>query len=178
MLNCKYIIIGGDIPPLTNPWAAGNAWFAKNISTAASPAEALDALGSLNPRTDAVITGSADSSSAGTESTIALTSYSPKRLAYTAESAEGGLAVFSEIYYPAGWKAYIDGAETEILCADYLLRALNVPAGKHEIIFEFEPESFVEGDRISMATSGILILVLAGALVWVYAGKRNCKARS
>ena len=86
--------------------------------------------------------------------------------------------MFSEIYYPAGWKAYIDGAETEILCADYLLRALNVPAGKHEIIFEFEPESFVEGDRISMATSGILILVLAGALVWVYAGKRNCKARS
>lgn len=178
MLNCKYIIIGGDIPPLTNPWAAGNAWFAKNISTAASPAEALDALGSLNPRTDAVITGSADGSSAGTESTIALTSYSPKRLAYTAESAEGGLAVFSEIYYPAGWKAYINGAETEILCADYLLRALNVPAGKHEIIFEFEPESFVEGDRISMATSGVLILILAGALAWVYAGKRNCKARS
>ena len=88
------------------------------------------------------------------------------------ENAEGGLAVFSEIYYPAGWKAYIDGNETEILCANYLLRALDIPAGEHEIVFEFEPESFVKGDRISMATSGILIIILAGSLVFMAVGRK------
>lgn len=185
MLNCKYLIIDGNMLPLKNSWAAGNAWFVRNTSVASSPAEALDALGNIDLSTDAVLTAGPKANLPETNlpettnalqeqpaSTITLTEYSPKRLKYVSENAEGGLAVFSEIYYPAGWKAYIDGNETEILCANYLLRALDIPAGEHEIVFEFEPDSFVKGDRISMATSGILIIILAGSLVFMAVGRK------
>lgn len=177
MLNCKYIILDGEMPPVTNPWAQGNAWFAGKTVHAGSAADALGMLDKIDLRNEAVITGGSgqetlQDSTSTAKGTIVLTGYSPKRLVYASDSQEGGLAVFSDIYYPAGWKAYIDGIETEIKCADYLLRAIDIPAGQHEIVFEFEPQSYIKGDRISLATSAIIILVLAGAIVAVIMGKR------
>lgn len=184
MLNCKYIILDGEMPPVTNRWAQGNAWFAGSVSSVQSAAAALDSLGTIDPRTETVLTsdeGSAETpadSLSASKGSILLTEYSPKRLKYSAESELGGLAVFSDIYYPAGWKAYIDGKETEIKCANYLLRAIDIPAGQHEIVFEFEPQSYMKGDRISLATSSTIIIVLAGAIVAVIMGRRARKPQS
>ena len=77
-----------------------------------------------------------------------------------------GFAVFSEIYYPKGWIALIDGKETQLLRADYVLRSLNVPAGKHTIEFRFQPKAYTIGNKISMASSWIMLLVLLGSIGW------------
>ena len=95
-------------------------------------------------------------------SKITLTEATPPRMKYASESAVNGFVVFSEIYYPKGWTATIDGKEVPILRADYVLRALEVPAGKHVIEFKFEPKPFVIGNKITMASSWILLFVVLG----------------
>ncbi|HEY5691152.1 MAG TPA: YfhO family protein, partial [Cyclobacteriaceae bacterium] len=97
-------------------------------------------------------------------SQIQLKELNPKRIVYESSSATDGLAVFSEIYYPNGWQATIDSKEVPILRADYILRALEVPAGRHEIVFEFKPRPYVIGNKITMASSWLLLLVVAGSL--------------
>jgi len=93
-------------------------------------------------------------------STIALSSYLPNHLAYKYNSSKEQLVVFSEIYYSKGWNAYIDGQEVPYLRANYVLRALSVPAGQHDVEFKFEPRIWVVGERISFASSLLLILLL------------------
>jgi uncharacterized membrane protein YfhO len=83
---------------------------------------------------------------------------------YESNSTTNGLAVFSEIYYAKGWKAYIDNQETEILRVNYVLRALAVPAGKHEIKFEFKPDAYYIGNKITTASSWLVILILLGSI--------------
>jgi len=87
-------------------------------------------------------------------------------LKYESQSAANGVAVFSEIYYPKGWNALIDGKETEILRVDYVLRALAVPRGKHTIEFKFEPKPYVIGNKITMASSWAVVLIVIGCLGW------------
>ena len=85
---------------------------------------------------------------------------------YKSSSQSDKLAVFSEIYYPAGWKCFIDGNESEYFRANYVLRGMIVPAGEHEIKFSFEPDSYYTGNKVSLASSILLILLLAGSVVW------------
>jgi len=96
---------------------------------------------------------------------IELISYRADELIYKYSANEEKLAVFSEIYYPAGWKAYIDGKESDYFRANYVLRGMIIPSGNHEIVFSFKPSSYITGNKISLASSLLLILLIAGFLV-------------
>lgn len=175
MLNSKYFIVSGDISPLRNRYIQGNAWFVRDIRSVEKQADALYSLKDTDLRSCAILVGDEGSFKGASDSTssIVMTGYSPKRLHYRSASETGGLAVFSEIYYPKGWKAYIDGKEAEILCANYLLRALDIPAGNHEIMFEFDPQSFHTATHISLASSSIVILVLIVGIAWTVTDRRR-----
>lgn len=101
-----------------------------------------------------------------TVANIKLLEHNPPYLKYESESALNGLAVFSEIYYPKGWHAFIDGNEVPILRANYTLRALEVPAGKHTIEFKFEPKPYTIGNKVTMASGWLLLLVVFGSIGW------------
>lgn len=170
MLNTKYIILNREMPPLTNPYAAGNAWMPEKAVMAADANEELSAISSTDPLKEAVIVKKFSEMLPGTTfktspgDTVSLVSYKANELVYKAYAGNERLAVFSEIWYPAGWKAFIDGREVPILRANYVLRALIVPPGSHEIIFRFRPASYYTGEKISYASSVIFILLLAGYL--------------
>ena len=121
----------------------------------------------LNTKDVAVVDGSKfQVSNYGFDSlnSVRLVEFTPPHLKYETESSVNGFVVFSEIYYPKGWKATIDGKEVLIIRADYVLRALEVPAGKHVIEFSFEPKPYVIGNKITMASSWILLLVVLGSI--------------
>ena len=148
-----------------NPSADGNAWFVKDIKIVANADEEMAALDEIDPKQTAVVdqrfaaqvdgfTPQADSTA-----TIQLQSYRPNKLVYQSKAATDQLAVFSEIYYQPGWKATVDGKPVEHLRADWILRAMRVPAGEHEIVFEFKPEGYIIAANVE-AYSSFLILVL------------------
>ncbi len=171
MLNAKYVIYNPEVPPLKNNKALGNAWFAEKVKFAANANEELSSINYFNPSSEAVVDvryrEHIDKSDYPSEAadTIFLVSYKPNELAYRYSSAGERLAVFSEIYYPAGWKSFIDGKESPHFRANYVLRAMIVPEGDHEIIFRFQPDSYIKGNKISLASSVLLILIVA-----IYAG--------
>ncbi|MEN9525656.1 MAG: hypothetical protein RLZZ256_1040, partial [Bacteroidota bacterium] len=103
---------------------------------------------------------------------IELTRIDNDTLTYKSESVFPGFAVFSEIYYPKGWNAYIDGKKVDHYKTNYVLRGLVVPAGKHEIKFIFEPDSFKTGNRISYASSALILLILLGSLFMAWKTER------
>ncbi|MBQ0005997.1 MAG: hypothetical protein KBS57_01145 [Alistipes sp.] len=175
MLNTRYIVINGDTPPVRYERASGNAWFVSSVIGAASPDEEIHLLGEIDPASQAVIYegDGIDVKSLTTvhggdtgQDYIRMSEYSLNHLEYDYSSAEGGVAVFSEIYYPEGWKAILDGSqELPIMRADWTLRALDLPAGTHHITFTYLPESFAIGRKISMASSiALYILLLAGII--------------
>jgi hypothetical protein len=170
MLNVKYIMYGPDAKNVfPNPSANGPAWFVQEVQQVKSPAEELQRVGKIDTRTTAVIDESqfrTPSVTPDSAATITLVSQDPKVLVYESESAAPGLAVFSEIYYPKGWKATIDGTPADILRADYVLRALAIPAGKHKIEFRFEPDAYYVGNKVTMASSWLVLLVLLGSIGW------------
>ena len=98
--------------------------------------------------------------------TIKIIEFGPKSLKYESQSSADGLAVFSEIYYPKDWHAFIDGKETEILRADYVLRALKIPSGKHSIEFKFEPRPYIIGNKVTLASSWVVLLMALGCFGW------------
>lgn len=168
MLNTKYIIYNPDAPPVINPYRSGNAWFVENPVMAASANEEISAIKNLDPAHSAIIDRQfgdlvpADSYPVENGDTISLVSYQPDELLYKYSAGSEKLVVFSEIYYPAGWKCFVDDIETPYFRADYVLRAMVAPAGEHEIRFSFEPESFATGNRVSLAASVLLILLTGG----------------
>lgn len=167
MLNTKYIKFGEQAQQLIpNQSALGNAWFVSNIEKVNSPDEAIGTLGNINPKSKAVVDVSEFSISQGNFTTgeIRLDSYSPKALIYQSKNSGKGLAIFSEIYYPEGWKAYINGKEAKILRANYVLRALEIPAGENEIKFEFKPAAYTIGNKVMMGCSIIIILLVIGGI--------------
>ena len=183
MLNTKYILTVGDNgAPLAqlNPEALGNAWFVDSFKVAANADEEMAALDSLKPETEAVLDQKFAASlgdlriTPDSSRSIRLISYAPDQLVYESSAASDQLAVFSEIYYNVRdeWKVDIDGQPADLLRANYVLRALKVPAGKHTITFRFEPVSVAAGSKIDLVSSVLLILLLAGA---VFAGYRNRK---
>lgn len=155
MLNTKYFIVAGEnnAPKImVNPDHMGNAWFVDEVRVVSTPVEESEALRTLD-LTKQAVTGSEFSSFASSHpdshGTIELVSYAPDRLTYKAELDAEKTAIFSEIYYPYGWNAYIDGQKTEHFRADYALRALNIPAGSHEVVFEFRPDSIYKGFKVN-----------------------------
>ena len=164
MLNTKYFIFplqGGQTLPLPNPHAMGNAWFVNEVQYVNNANEEIEAIHGLNPsetavvdkRFEAVVKPMASDSTAA----IRLVSYEPNNLKYEVDSKTGGTIVFSEIYYP-GWRSSIDGQEVPHGRANYILRAMNVPAGKHEVEFSFDPVSLHVTENIATIALGLLAL--------------------
>ncbi|MFV8378985.1 YfhO family protein [Flavobacterium sp. LB3R33] len=171
MLNVKYVIQKdkeGKEFPVSNPDVNGNAWFVSQIKLVNSADEEMKALDSLDSKEVAVVnskdfdiknTAFAKDSS----STITLENYKPNYLKYVSNNSKEGLAVFSEMYYGKGWNAYIDGKSADHIRVDYVLRALNIPAGKHTIEFKFEPQVIKTGSTITLISSiGMLLLLVGG----------------
>jgi len=169
MLNIKYIIQDnkGQLVALNNPYTNGNAWFVDELKTVASADEEIVLLDSLNLKKQAVVQlGDRErKSNYKTDSlaSINLMSYKPNHLVYETSNSNDGVAIFSEMYYKNGWNAYIDGELKPHFRANYLLRGLEVPKGKHTIAFKFEPQVIKTGSSIALASSiGLILLVLGG----------------
>jgi hypothetical protein len=172
MLNCKYIIYGEQANQfILNQGAPGAAWFVKSLVTVNSPTEELAKVAEIDTRNTAVIDVSKFTKpdfSYDSASTIQLVTQTPDYMKYEAETQTNSLAVFSEIYYPKGWTATIDGKESPIIRVNYVLRALEVPAGKHTIEFKFAPKAYTIGNKVTTASSWILIVVFLGCLGWSF----------
>lgn len=170
MLNTKYIIYNPQAPPIENPYNNGPAWIADSLITVASADEEITKTGEI--RTDRVAVVHQEFSSAlkpiGTQdstSNVVLTEYATKKLTYEVKASADAAVIFSEIYYPKGWKCKVDGNEAETFRANYILRGVCVPAGEHTIEWSFEPESFAKGSTYSLAGSILLMVLVLGALV-------------
>lgn len=174
MLNTKYLI-QKDANGLTqnyqrNDSAMGAAWFVKNIRYVPSPMEEMNALDNFNPKDTAVIqeqyksrVGNTPTTFAG-DGTINLLKNDNDVITYESNSSSNGFGVFSEIFYDAGWKAYIDDKETPIAKVNYVLRGITIPAGKHNIRFSFEPPAYLMGHKITSIFSILMILLLASGI--------------
>ena len=165
MLNTRYFIFplqGGQTAPLPNPFALGNAWFVNEVQYADNANEEIEAIHELNPKRTAVVDKKFDSIvkslPADFTATIELVAYEPNYLKYEVNSEKGGTVVFSEIYYP-GWQSTIDGEEVAHGRANYILRAMNVPAGKHVVEFKFDPQSLHTTETIAFIALGLLVLL-------------------
>ncbi|MCL1665480.1 YfhO family protein [Elizabethkingia ursingii] len=185
MLNTKYVLVADKtgIQPKENPFANGPAWFVSEVKIAGTPNEEIDLISKVDNKKVAVV-GKEDEKylngktlQADPAAKIAVKTYQPNEIVYQTSSATPQLAVMSEIYYPHGWKFYIDGKETDYIKADYLLRAVHVPAGKHEIRMAFEPEVIQKGKTISLASAGLFIL-LAALGFWFYQRKEQQTTKS
>lgn len=170
MLNTRYYIYNQNAEPIENPFALGNAWFVDGFETVANANAEIARVKNFNPKEEAIVDERFAHLIQGVKgnnarlSSIEMTDYAPNHLQYAAEVHDGtALAVFSEIYYPAGWNAYIDGELVEHLRANYVLRALAIPEGKHHVEFKFEPRSYAVGNKIALASSILLILGVLGA---------------
>lgn len=168
MLNTKYFITSnGKLQ--TNPYANGNAWFVDKLDFVQTDMEEIAALTTIDNKNTAVILATEfgeDLKAGNSKGSIVLTQYEPNRLVYNTESSSDQFAVFSEIWYGGNpdWKAFIDGAEVDLLRTNYILRAIEVPSGNHEIVMEFKPEA--NGAIISLISSTLsLIVTIYAALV-------------
>jgi hypothetical protein len=174
MLNTKYFILPGEKggPPQMelNMQALGNAWFVNNAHVVNNADEEINALTDFVPSETAIYDKRFENQVKGhiitkdTLAAITLSDYKPNHLTYDSKASREQLAVFSEIYYDKGWNAYIDGVKSPYFRANYVLRAMIVPAGKHTIEFKFEPAVYKTGEKISLASSLLLVLLSAGAI--------------
>ncbi|MDD4108717.1 MAG: YfhO family protein [Prolixibacteraceae bacterium] len=168
MLNTRYIILDLNQNPIRNPHPLGNAWFVSEFKLVENADEEIAALNVFDPAETAVTDKRYAENIEGkqilkdSEGSIVLTEYKPNYLKYSANAASEQLAVFSEIYYDKGWNAYIDGEKVPHFRVNYVLRALTVPSGDHIIEFKFEPQSYYMGNKISLASSILLILIIIG----------------
>jgi hypothetical protein len=174
MLNVKYVIQQDEEEgryAARNPEANGNAWFVTELLPVANANEEIQSLDTLDNKIRAVFNAQkfppvrAQEFTVDSTASIELREYTPNRLLYRSVNPQSGLAVFSEMYYERGWKAYIDGVSEPYFRVNYTLRALKVPAGEHQIEFRFEPGVVETGSRVSLASIILLILlILAGTL--------------
>ena len=172
----RYLIYNKDAQPIFNPHVNGAAWIVDNYKVVANADEEMLALGVENLKTTAII----DEKSAQKLSKITIDStakinieiYEPNKLIYKSEALTEQIAVFSEIFYDKGWNVYIDGEKAEYFRANYLFRAMVIPAGSHEIIFKFEPQSFKIGNNIAKASS-ILLIILLGIGIYTHKKKKE-----
>ena len=184
MLNTKYFIMpvkNGEPVARRNPDALGNAWLVSSYRIVDNANEEMNALNDFNPGREAIIDKrfekyvSGKTFSPDSNATIKLVHYHPNRLKYTYHGNEENLAVFSEIYYPKGWNAYLDGKKVPHFRVDYILRAMVLPPGEHSIEFRFEPKSYFTGKKIASASSYVLFIFLLGAIGWEVRRRRTGK---
>ena len=171
MLNTKYFILplqGGQTVPLQNPYVYGNAWMVDKIQYVNNANEEMAAVGKIDLRHEAVADAKFKSQLGeaipqDTASVVTITEYEPNRLKYNVNTGKGGVLVFSEIYYP-GWTATVDGEPVELGRVDYILRALNIKPGKHEVELAFFPTSVNTTETIAYLAYVVLLLIIAGAV--------------
>ncbi len=179
MLNTRYIIHDLSQQPLRNPSVWGNSWFASRIILAANADEEIQSLKGVTSPDQVVVDRRFASHiegknlSADSTARITLTEYQPNYLKYIHQANSEQLAVFSEIYYADGWKAYVDGVETPHFRANYILRAMVLPAGNHTVEFKFHPAGYYTGNKVSLAGSLLLLLAVAGYLLFKFSGKKK-----
>lgn len=169
MLNTKYFIVQAENNNQVqqNPGALGNAWFVSDIKWVKNADEEIAALENFDEKNMAIvderfkddIVGNYETDSSAT---ISLKSYDPKLMVYEASTTKKQLAAFSEVYYPEGWQALVDGKPAKIIRINYILRAIEIPEGKHTIEFEFKPKSYYTGRQIAMVSSLILLIFITG----------------
>ena len=170
MLNAKYFIFplqDGQTVPIQNPYVYGNAWFVDELRYVDNANQEMDALATMDLRHQAVADAKfkaqlGDAVVQDTASVVTITAYEPNRLTYDVNSGKGGVLVFSEVYYP-GWTATIDGESVELGRVDYLLRAMQVKPGRHEVVLSFFPKSVNTTETFAYLAYGVLMLVVLGA---------------
>ena len=168
-LNTRYLILDGNYPPVVNYSAFGPAWFVDSVVKAANPEEEIALVGAIDLRRQAVVTAPVTLSGSEESDSIEMTSYAPNELHYHYNAATERLAVFSEIYYPNGWHATVDGEPVDLIRADWTLRAALLPAGEHEVVMTFLPDSYRIGAAVSRVSSiGLYLLILAAIGFMVY----------
>jgi hypothetical protein len=199
MLNIKYFIVRSDKQEFVisdletqqvnkpNPNAMGNAWFVDTLLFVNNPDEECDALNTINLTTTAVADQNINNGSfkntlnkpvtqKDSNGYIRLTQYTPDVLLYESNSNKDELAVFSEIYYPRDWKAFIDNKPVEIARVNYVLRAINIPAGKHDIRFEFKPNNLTKSETISFTFIFLMFGISIGLIVFEVVKRKKKKA--
>jgi hypothetical protein len=177
MVNTKYIIAEeeGQVFPYVNEDANGNAWFVSTLEKVNSANEEIRKLDSLNTSIKAITTSEVlNTTQFKVDSTanIRLTSYKPNHLIYSSNNPENGFAVFSEMYYNPGWQAYLDAKEVPHERVNYVLRAMEIPSGKHTIEFKFEPQVVKTGSTIALASSIVFGLLLLVGLYFEFSNRR------
>lgn len=181
MLNTKYLIYNKASQPLLNKNALGNAWFVSDIISVENANEEIITLKTIDPAYQAIISKEFQAQVDGfkpkfdSTATIKLTEYAPDYIVYESNASSEQLALFSEVYYPHGWVVTIDGEEVDYFRANYVLRAMKVPAGKHTIKFSFEPKIYTTGVAISYACSAIFFLLLFGLIFFEYKKRKAVK---
>lgn len=176
MLNVKYVLLRNEeglLQPMQNEDALGNAWFVEKVVAKPTDDQVMQYLSEFKPQKEAVALSkdvsnalSSLSSVVDSTATITLKSYKPNKLVYETDNDNEGFAVFSEVYYPKGWKATIDGKPQDFYRVNYLLRGMVIPSGKHTIIFEFQPEVVAVGSKVSLVGNVLLLGWLIGGVVW------------
>jgi hypothetical protein len=178
MLNTRYIIFNPNSPPIHNLNGFGNAWTVDRIQWVDTPNEEIESMKGHDLMTTAIVHREFEplltnlSPVMDTTATINLVSYAPNHLVYEASTNTSNLVVFSEIWYTKGWKAYIDGVEQPLIRANYLLRSVLVPAGEHTIEMKFEPRVWAIGEKVSFASS-LLLILLSASLAFRYIRQKN-----
>jgi len=182
MLNTKYFILplqSGKTVPVENPYANGNAWFVDKVTFVDNANQELETIGKLNLRHEAVADKKFSSqlqpaTGADQDSVrvVAITGYEPNRLTYDVNSGKGGVVVFSEIYYP-GWTATVDGEPVELGRVNYVLRALTVGPGQHQVELTFFPKSIDTTETIAYVSLGLLLLLVIVAVLLTYRKKKE-----
>ena len=171
MLNTKYIIFNPQSQPFENQFAFGNAWMVNDVKMANTPNEEFNALATTDMLHTAIIGKEFEQQVKGykakdMEGSITMTDYKPNQLTYTFSANEDKLVVFSEIWTSKGWTMLIDGQESPLLRANYLLRAAMIPAGRHEIMMFYEPKVWKVGGTISLISSLAILLAAVGAVIF------------
>ncbi len=170
MFNIKYIIYNPQGGVITNQSANGPGWFVDKVTIVPSADAEIVAVGKINTRTEAVVDARYQEQLNGfvaktdTNATVKLLSHEPDKIAYETNSSFEGVIIFPEIYYPLGWNASIDGKPAEYFCADYTLRGMRVPAGKHTITWEFHPDSYYSGEKVALIGSFLIFIFVIGGI--------------
>jgi len=180
MLNTKYMIFplqGGQTVPLQNPFCYGNAWLVDKIRYVDNANEEIGAVGKIDLRHEAVADAKfkaqlGEAATQDTLSIVTLKAYEPNELTYECQTGKGGVVVFSEIYYP-GWTATVDGDPVEVGRVNYILRALRIEPGKHEIVLTFKPKSVKATETVAYMSFALLIGVLFGAALIEYRRRKK-----
>ena len=183
MLDMKYLIYDPQAPPVLNPYANGSQWLVKRIVPVATQAMALQKIGQIDTKHEAVVTQAVAATlpasfGSDTSATIILQKYEPNQLIYDFNSKSPQIAVFSEIYYPKGWHAFINGEQAPFFEANYLLRAIVLKPGQYQVTFRFDPTSYSLGKTLSLIASFLLIIFVLVGFFLLYRKYRKNKKTS